>query len=213
MVPDQAIGASGRTVRCAKCHHTWFVAATAESSLPGLDALMEEEAARPKPKPIPPGSNLPALKAPSASLGLKLTAGGLFATACALLALALWPQVYGLPRSEGLALAELNMLQRYDEARPDAQHPLYEITGKIVNTAGETLDVPTLRVTVTDKEGNKLQYWDFSEDGKTLEAGGNIPFSTGPLEIQFNQPSHFIVELGSGMELALRRTPDAIAAR
>lgn len=202
MVPDQSIGVGGRTVRCAKCQHSWFVGVPKDAPMPGIEALVGETN---KTKPLPPGSNLPVIKYPSVSTGFKASVFGSLAAAIALLLLAAWPQVYGYPPSDGLVLAEVNMLTRYDEKHPEKNIPIYEINGKILNQSGETLEVPVLRITVVDKEGEPLQYWDFSEPGRTLEAGKNIPFTTGPLDIQFTQPSRFVVELGNTFELALRQ--------
>lgn len=208
-VPDQSIGPAGRTVRCSKCQNSWFVSPPAgtEKPLAALETLMQQEEVKPKPKPIPKGSNLPVIKHPSVSASFKATTFGLLATAAALLALVMWPSIYGYPPSRGLALAEVNMFTRFDETRLDDKRPIYEINGKIINIAEEILDVPVLRVTLVDKEGTPLQYWDFSEENRTLEPGGNIPFSTGPLDVKFKSPSRFVVELGNEMELSLRRMP------
>lgn len=49
VVPDSAIGAQGRTVRCAKCRHSWF------QDGPGIAAPLPEEAPEaPAPQPVPP---------------------------------------------------------------------------------------------------------------------------------------------------------------
>jgi hypothetical protein len=202
MVPDQSIGIGGRTVRCAKCTHSWFVAHPAEKPLSGVDTLAIEPN---QPKPIPPGSNLPVVKRPAVPMGVKASTFGVLAAAIALLLLWCWPQAYGYPRSKGFGLAEVNMLSRMDDKHPENQKPLYEISGKILNTTDHTLDVPTLRVTVVDEKGTALQYWDYSEKGAVLEGGKNIPFTTGPLDVKFKKANRFVVELGSGMELALRK--------
>ncbi len=47
VVPDSAIGVEGRTVRCAKCRHSWF------QDGPALD-VPERAAAPPPPQPAPP---------------------------------------------------------------------------------------------------------------------------------------------------------------
>jgi predicted Zn finger-like uncharacterized protein len=47
-VPDAAIGSEGRTVRCAKCKHSWF------QDPPVLDLVAPVEASSPAPQPEPP---------------------------------------------------------------------------------------------------------------------------------------------------------------
>ena len=50
LVPDTAIGADGRTVRCASCKHSWF-----QAGVPVLDLVARAEApARAEPVPKPP---------------------------------------------------------------------------------------------------------------------------------------------------------------
>jgi len=214
VVPDNAIGEKGRTVRCAKCAHSWFVAPMAKEAapLPGIEKLASqataEEAPQPaKPRPIPKGSNLPAIKYPKVGLGVKIATGALSLAAILLGILVTAPGTYGYPRSKGFALAEVNMISRFDDKHPEQKHPTYEITGKIINTTDQLLPVPVLRISVVDKSGETLQFWDFSEKGRTLEAGKNIPFSSGPLNMKFNHPEDFVVELGSPIELSLRHKP------
>lgn len=197
VVPDQAIGAAGRTVRCARCGHSWFEKPAAP--LADLDTVLGEISAQ----PIPEGSNLPA--PPRAQAPMLLRAGALAAVAAAIL-LALFsvrPGWFGFPPSKGLALADLAMKTIPGEQRPD-----YEISGNIMNAAERTLTVPILRVTLLDNEGSALQYWDFSEPGRKLEPGKTIPFTTGELGVRFTRGERFVVELGSSPELALRRTPE-----
>ena len=48
VVPDSAIGVDGRTVRCAKCKHSWFQDGA------GADEVIDSEAAEPATAPAPP---------------------------------------------------------------------------------------------------------------------------------------------------------------
>ena len=61
VVPDNAIGIDGRTVRCAKCKHSWFQ----DSDPLDLSGHAEEPAA--KPAPPPPAPPTPKTDAPAKS--------------------------------------------------------------------------------------------------------------------------------------------------
>ena len=58
VVPDSAIGVDGRTVRCAKCRHSWFQ----EPAVPGIEAAVPP--APPAQPPAPPPPPAPAAAAP-----------------------------------------------------------------------------------------------------------------------------------------------------
>lgn len=54
LVPDSAIGAAGRTVRCASCKHSWF-----QDGPETAEALAMPEPPRPAPVPPPPPAPAP----------------------------------------------------------------------------------------------------------------------------------------------------------
>ncbi len=203
LVPDQAIGLKGRKVRCAKCAHDWFQEPSTEN-LGELAQMIEAVNARKgaKAKPIPPGSNLPATRREWLPPGMIVALAAMLAIVIGLGVLLFSPGVAGLPPSQGMVLADLGITRLVVEDRP-----VYEINGKILNTSSTAAMVPTLRVTLVDGEGNSLQYWDFESEGQILEAGKHLPFSTGSLELRFSKASRFVVEIGSPLELALRRKP------
>lgn len=200
-VPDHAIGANGRTVRCAKCQHSWFE--KAPESLAGkpmaeLDAMLGEIKTPPKPKPISAGSNLPALRG-DVPLGIKI-ATACFAGVAALVALfVLSPGLVGYPPSKGLVLANVTM-----DKRAITGMSLYEIKGKFLNTTDHTVTVPILKVRLLDKTNSLVRFWEFSEKGTTLDAGKSMDFTTGELGVT-TLGERFILELGNRLELSLRR--------
>lgn len=56
VVPDSAIGADGRTVRCAKCRHNWFQEAAELERDPAVVAEPAPVVAAPPPPPPPPSA-------------------------------------------------------------------------------------------------------------------------------------------------------------
>ena len=202
LVPDGAIGASGRTVRCGKCQHNWFAAPTEESAkaLDELDQMLDQ--INVAPKPIPAGSNLPVVGKRKASILLKLSTLLTGTAAVALLLVWLAPGLVKLPRSQGLMLGEVAIHHETDD-----KHNYYQLSGKIVNTSKAAKTVPTLRVTLVDDDGMSLQYWDFGGKGKTIAPSQSLPFSTGKLAPRGDKGTRFVLDLGNPLEMALRSKP------
>jgi predicted Zn finger-like uncharacterized protein len=53
VVPDSAVGAEGRTVRCAKCRHSWFQEGPELAAAPPPPAVEEPEARPAEPSAVP----------------------------------------------------------------------------------------------------------------------------------------------------------------
>lgn len=169
--------------------------------MPDLNTLIEEINARAK--PIPKGSNLPVVTKETMPLLQKLTLAVLGIITIGIVLLVSAPWALGLPSSKGLVLADVGILRVVDKDK----QVTFQINGKIANTTAKAMKVPVLRITLVDNEGNSLQYWDFSGDIADIEPHKDVPFETGDLDIRFSKGTRFVAELGSPLELALRRKP------
>lgn len=194
LVPDAALTPEGRTVRCARCGHMWF--AEPPESLPDLSAF---ETARPKLRPLPKGSNVPAVTAPRHPLWAVAACILLLLTAAAIATLTWRPSLATLEPSEGLALADLSFSKA-----PGQRRESFRVQGTIANRSEHTKRLPVLRITLRDESGEPLQYWDFTGD-RVIEAGKSVPFDTDQLESIFSKGMEITVEIGSPLELTFRQ--------
>ena len=194
--------AAGRTVRCAKCGHSWHQAAEAAEPLsdppaPAFDGTPET----PVPEPVDGGFSPTrdfappsVVPEPSAPLAPKLAiiAGwiGLFAVVL-LIAFAavkyrqhiasIWPQSAGVYNGLGLAVNASGLDFRkvdYRRETEDGQIVL-AVSGEIVNTSSRQLPVPqTVRVTLSDAGKRELYHWTFKPSVTVLAPGQSVPFLT-----------------------------------
>lgn len=113
------------------------------------------------------------------------------------------PGIYsllGMPSSQGLVLADIEMRQR-----PSRSKARFVVEGKIINTSEEPRVLPILRVAIADKAGNWITSREYEAE-ETLEPGEAYPFKASKLETAFiDRVDHLIVELGNGVELMLRK--------
>ena len=76
VVPDNAIGVDGRTVRCAKCKHAWFQdGASAEDVVASEQAAAPAAAATSQPAPAPPPPAPPVEDEPEPAAGAEEALG------------------------------------------------------------------------------------------------------------------------------------------
>jgi predicted Zn finger-like uncharacterized protein len=184
-VDPAAVGPAGRRVRCGRCRHEWWARAATPAQAQPVDFSAAE---RIEARPIPPGSNLPALRAEPRRDGpifgwllLSLVFG-----AIAIMALgrdeimARYPWTHTLyarfgfatpPPGAGLVIAEVE-----HSSETDAGAAVLVIEGNIVNLTRFVRDVPRLRAALLDDNDLEIYSWTFQPDEPRLEAGDRATF-------------------------------------
>lgn len=204
-VDEAKFPAAGRTVRCAKCGHSWHQQA---EPLPQPDTAADPVSAAEQPQPEEVQASDPftvntnaarmplsyPAETPRAPLGprLAVVAGwvGLIAVVLLIVAAAvryrqdiavIWPQSAGVYSSLGLHVNATGIDFRdvdYRRENEDGQVVL-AVSGNIVNVAKRELPVPqTVRVTLSDASKRELYHWTFKPNATVLKPGQSVPFTT-----------------------------------
>jgi predicted Zn finger-like uncharacterized protein len=192
--------AAGRTVRCAKCGHSWHQpgeAAEAERA-PELPAALSEPVpetpAYESSSPTRSFAPVSVVAEPRAPLGprIAVVAGwaGLIAVVLLIAYAAvhyrqdiatIWPQSTGVYSSLGLPVNASGIDFRkvdYRRENEDGQVVL-AVSGEIVNAGSRELPVPQMvRVTLSDAGNHELYHWTFKPNVMVLAAGKSVPFVT-----------------------------------
>ena len=196
-------GSAGRTVRCAKCGHTWHQ----EPPAPEEEASAEIERPPPEPAfPVPPPR--PIARAPNPVISRDVeeiaprpapqwtmriaVAAGWIALAAVIAAIvwagvtyrqqivSLWPQSASVYSAAGLK-ANASGIDISDVAyhrdRQDGQSVL-TVSGRLTNITDRELSVPQMRVTLSDGDGRELYHWSFAPSVLTLHPGQITKFVT-----------------------------------
>ena len=224
LVPDTAIGAEGRTVRCAKCKHSWF-------QHPGTFDLSGATMITPEPAPpIAPPAAAPspaaAMAAPAADRAqdydafaheppfrprrnparlwtiAAVTAGlAMLAAAAALLFfnvpnVATW---LGMPAGNGQTPLTFVNVKQPDRRDLPTGSELFAVGGQIHNPTAERQPIPDIRVELYDapKDGRMVYSWVIKPDQPTIAPGGTIDFYSGKLDVPANSKNMKLTFSGS----------------
>jgi predicted Zn finger-like uncharacterized protein len=204
LVEDSAIGVSGRQVRCGRCKHEWFATLPADAAVAAASAEAVTIMPPPRrPRPIPPGSNLPAVVGPprrsaaavvgwillvlvvAAVAGLVLARDSLMAAVPALKPLydtvGLGPPLPG----EGLQLEDVGTSSAVQEGVS-----VILVEGRIRNISTAPRLVPALRGALRDEQKRDLQSWTFTVPSPRLAPGEAVAFRT-----EVRRPSTPVAEM------------------
>lgn len=184
IVDPTALGADGRTVRCANCSHTWHQAAPVDLPRP-VDLAPAPDGLR----PIPPGSNLPAFPQPasrrSGTIGwlafMVVLLGGLAAVVIGReYIVASWAPSARLYDMVGLSIdgvgAGLELRNVVSARRDDTGASVIVVEGTIANVSNKVRDVPRLRAVVRSAAKQDLKDWTFPAGVLVLQPGETASF-------------------------------------
>jgi len=186
LIDPTALGGEGRTVRCAKCSHTWHEQPPADMPK-RVDILPPDE----EPRPIPFGSNLPAIVARRrranrlgwlavAAAVIIIIVGGILARGPIVDA---WPPAGKLYAAVGLGETEIDTTDL--EIRNVGQSqvveggvPILVVRGRIYNLAGNERDIPPVRIALLDAANIELRHWTFAAEQIELPGQAFTQFET-----------------------------------
>lgn len=201
LVPDTAIGATGRQVRCASCRHSWFeeppLPDPVGSKTPPLagrplpEATHEPLAAAapfaPSAGPVDPHSPPPRPRRNPARLW---TAAAIaFALLVVIVIGAFWafgPSDIGT--RVGLAPTAASALDIEVTRKPERRimasgNELLAVTGRVINPTEATQRVPDIRAELRDPQGRVTYSWTIPAPAATLPPRGRIDFNSAEVDV------------------------------
>lgn len=231
LVDASVIPAEGRTVKCAKCAHQWFVKPEENdtSDVPAAQPDSEEETVEPHITfgdgesdtgammaeeydiPLSPHVEIVQQRQKVSALPMLMMTVFLMIIAAGLglvvfrgaLQPALAPvyALMGMYPTDGLALANVEFRERLSRSKAR-----FVVEGHIVNNAEEPRAVPLLRVAIADASGEWIVSREYEAEGDILQPGESYPFKATNLDTSFiDRVDHLVVEIGSDTELMLRK--------
>ena len=199
VVPDSAIGSTGRKVRCAGCRFSWFqepppldLKSVAEQALPASAAPMQR-AAQPEPVAPPPRMEMPPpfeeepagrpRRNPAKLWTIAVIVAAALMTA-AVLAIQYFgmPQLgqMGIPIQGGEALAISGNAERRQLA---SGNELLEVRGEIANQTDEVQRVPQIRAELKDVQNRVVYAWSIAPPVNELQPRGRVSFTSANVDV------------------------------
>ena len=196
VVPDSAIGPTGRKVRCAQCRHSWFqepipldlrapvppAAAPVARELPPAPPPVQETYAEPEPYErgggYRPRRNPAKLWTIVAIVAAALMIGAFAAV-----------QVFGMPdlgQRIGIPVqgaSTLDIEGGADRQRLQSGNELLTVRGAITNRTDSVQRVPQIRAELKDGQGRVVYAWQIAPPVRELQPRGRVTFDSAEMDV------------------------------